>query len=103
MAKFNSGCGCLIADTAGLANQFGEGEVQVVADVFVLLFLVDEFVCKKVQRIRHILSYQPRCYLLFRYIIINNLNEFEEIKEFGDNRKIKGYKFYNCKQFRETY
>lgn len=33
--------------TADLTNQFGEGEVQVVADVFVLLLLVDELVCKK--------------------------------------------------------
>lgn len=35
----------------GLTDQFGEGEVQVVADVFVLLLLVHELVCKKAQRV----------------------------------------------------
>lgn len=49
----STAAGCASTDddlTADLTNQLGEGEVQVVADVFVLLLLVDELVCKKTQR-----------------------------------------------------
>lgn len=34
----------LIELSVDLTNQFGEGEIQVVADVFVFLLLVDKFV-----------------------------------------------------------
>lgn len=47
ITQLDSGRGRFTTDTAGLTNQFGEGEVQVIADVFVLLLLVDELVCKK--------------------------------------------------------